>query len=246
MFHRQQMDKSSNPCIFTWWNPAVIRKSLFSGGRQGQRCVCMCFSHTPSHLRLEALLAWPWKHSHYLDVQRQLHSWIPNINLFWLFHCSPLWVEQKTKSRTQWEQLGHCSETSPEPSPQLPILLPNNSRCEAVWQKLALTWPADLGRPTFPGGVQSLSLRFNLPEKLLRALNWINEPGNMGLRGKGNYLCLLKMANKWPTWGPCSGELYKCQTEKLKTSQQTGKQTRLGTSAWGGGGCQTILFWMPR
>lgn len=158
-----------------WWNPAVTRKSLPSGGLQSQRCVCMCFIHTLSHLCLEALLAWLWIHSHYLDLQSQLHSWIPNRNLFWFFHCSPLWVEQKTKSRTQMNAVGlcsgHCGGTSPEPSPQFPtprfIITRGVRLFDRNW-----FWPdlQDLGKHTFLGGVHSLSLWFNLPEKKFKGL----------------------------------------------------------------------------
>lgn len=76
----------------------------------------------------EALTALLCMHYQHPGLQSQFHSWIPNRNVFWLFHSSLLWMEEKqtqdTNQSSQIEVHGTAakrSQAGPQPSPQWPI-----------------------------------------------------------------------------------------------------------------------------
>lgn len=104
----------------------------------------------------------------------------------------------------QWGFLKASLEAGPQLPPTPHFIITRSVRLlDRTWLGLDLQ---DLHRHFLRwGGVHNWSFSFNLPKKKsFRPLHWFHEPGTMGLRQKkkkkGDYLCLLKMANKWPPW----------------------------------------------
>lgn len=160
MSNRKQVDKSSNPRILSWRLSGEILQwlgSLCPLEDFRARDVCACVLSPLSHTS-----AWKssWIGSGYsctIWICRAsfIHEFPIEIyfDFFTVLHCE--WNKKQNPGH-KWKQSGCVRATVGDTSgAQPPISNPsfhNNSRCEAVWQKLILTWPAGLGQAHFPRG----------------------------------------------------------------------------------------------
>lgn len=131
-----------------------------------------------------------------------------------VLHCE--WKKKKGRSQIkvarswftaiQWGFLKPSLEAGPQLPPTPHFIITRSVRLlDRTWLGLDLQ---DLRRHFLRwGGVHSWSFSFNLPKKKKVSGPYIDftSQGLWGLGKKkkkkeGNYLCLLKMANKWPPW----------------------------------------------